>query len=128
MGRPLSKMFAAAVAVIATSPFAGAAAADAGNGKAIFTQSCAICHKTTAGGGNGLGPNLFGVAGRKAGSASGFAYSPAMKAAGFAWSDDKLTAYISHPASVVPGNRMPFAGVGDAARAADVVAYLDTLR
>ena len=40
-------------------------AADAGNGKTIFGR-CAVCHTTNKGGGNGLGPNLFGVVGRKA--------------------------------------------------------------
>jgi len=126
MGGSMNKMFAAAIAV--ALPFAGAQAADTGNGKTIFVQHCALCHKVTAGGGNGLGPNLFGVVGRKAGTLDGFAYSPAMKAAGFAWSDDKLIAYIEHPATVVPGNRMPFTGLGEATQSADVAAYLATLK
>ena len=56
-------MAAAALALLATS----AHASDAVNGKTVFAR-CAICHTVQKGGPNGLGPNLFGVAGRKAAS------------------------------------------------------------
>jgi cytochrome c len=103
------------------------AAGDATKGKAVF-QRCAICHKAEKDGGNGLGPNLFGVVGRKSGTVAGFSYSPAMKSAGIAWTADKLDAYIAHPAAVVPANRMAFAGISDAGQRADLVAYLATLK
>lgn len=105
----------------------GAHAADAAHGKVVF-QRCAICHRTDKGGGNGLGPNLFGVVNRKAASVAGFNYSPAMKSSGITWTADKLTAYVAHPSAVVPGNRMAFAGLNDPAQQADVVAYLATLK
>jgi cytochrome c len=105
----------------------GWAAGDASKGKSVF-QRCAICHKAEKSGGNGLGPNLFGVVGRKAGTVPGFAYSPAMKSSGIAWTPDKLDAYIAHPAVVVPANRMAFAGISDAGQRADLVAYLATLK
>ena len=104
-----------------------AQAADAAKGKIVF-QRCAICHRVEKGGGNGLGPNLFGVVGRKAGTVAGFSYSAAMKGSGITWSADKLNAYVEHPAAVVPGNRMAFAGITDAGQRADVVAYLATLK
>jgi cytochrome c len=103
------------------------AAGDAGKGKVVF-QRCAICHNATKGGPNGLGPNLFGVVNRKAGSVAGFNYSAAMKNSHITWSTDKLNAYIEHPAAVVPGNRMAFAGIFDQGQRADVVAYLATLK
>ena len=102
-------------------------AGDAVKGKVVF-QRCAICHRVDKGGGNGLGPNLFGIAGRKAGTVAGFSYSPAMKNSGIVWTADKLTAYVAHPAQLVPGNRMAFAGVIDPGQQADVVAYLTTLK
>ena len=102
-------------------------AADAKNGEAVFSR-CVACHTATKGGANGLGPNLFGVAGRKAGSLAGFSYSAAMKGAGFAWSNAKLDAYIDDPAKTVPGNRMAFAGLHDAKQRGDLIAYLDTLK
>jgi cytochrome c len=102
-------------------------AADAKAGQEIFSR-CAACHTVQKGGPNGLGPNLFGVVGRKAGSKPDFSYSGAMKNAGFSWTPQKLDAYIAHPAEVVPGNRMAFAGIPDAKQRADLIAYLSTLK
>ena len=102
-------------------------AADAKNGATVF-QRCAICHSNTKGAPAKIGPNLFGVVGRKAGTFPNFTYSAAMKSAGFVWTPDKLTAYVQHPQVVVPGNRMSFAGVTRPADAADLVAYLGTLK
>jgi cytochrome c len=104
-----------------------AQAGDAAKGKSIF-QRCAICHVVAKDGGNGLGPNLFGIVGRKAGTAPGFSYSAAMKGSGITWTPDKLTAYVTHPGAVVPGNRMAFAGIGNPDQVSDVVAYLSTLK
>ena len=121
----LSHALLAATALCAASN--ALAAGNAVKGKEVF-QRCAICHRADKDGGNGLGPNLFGVVGRKAGSAANFSYSAAMKSAGFVWSADKLTLYVQHPQKVLPGNRMAFAGLFDPAQAADVVAYLGTLK
>ena len=100
---------------------------DPANGKTLFAR-CAICHKVTKDGGNGLGPNLFGVGGRKAGTAAGFAYSTAMKNSAITWTEDKLEAYIGDPKGTVPGNKMAFAGISNHAQADDVAAYLLTLK
>ena len=116
--------------MIAFSLLGAVSAAQAGDpakGKMVF-QRCAICHRVEKAGGNGLGPNLFGIVGRKAGTAADFPYSAAMKNSGITWSTDKLTAYITHPAQVVPGNRMAFAGISDQGQVGDVVAYLATLK
>jgi cytochrome c len=104
-----------------------AQAGDPAKGKMVF-QRCAVCHRVEKAGGNGLGPNLFGIVGRKAGTAADFPYSPAMKNSGISWTADKLTAYITHPAQVVPGNRMAFAGINNQEQVGDVVAYLATLK
>jgi cytochrome c len=120
----LKLVFAAiGFAVLAGTAHAG----DAAKGKIVF-QRCAICHRVEKDGGNGLGPNLFGVVGRKAGTAASFNYSAAMKNSGITWTADKLDAYIEHPAVTVPGNHMAFAGIGDAGQRGDVVAYLATLK
>jgi cytochrome c len=104
-----------------------AIAGDAAKGEQTFAR-CAMCHKAGKGAGNGLGPNLFGVVGRKAGTVADFSYSPAMKASGITWTEDKLAAYITRPFAVVPGNRMAFAGISNPAQVQDVVAYLKTLK
>ena len=113
-------------AMIATASIAHAAG-DAGAGAGLFNR-CAICHSNTKGAPNKLGPNLFGVVGRKAGTRPGFSYSAAMKRAGFVWTPGKLMDYLASPQKVVPGNNMPFAGIPDAKQRSDLVAYLATLK
>ena len=103
------------------------AAGNAAAGAVVFNR-CAICHDNHKNGANKIGPELFGVVGRKAGTYPGFSYSAAMKAAGFAWTNAKLDAYIASPQQVVPGNKMPFAGIANAGQRADLIAYLDTLK
>ena len=127
MDGTLTRKIVIALALIAFTGGAAQAAGDAANGKTLFVR-CAICHKTVKDGGNGLGPNLFGVGGRKAGTVAGFAYSDAMKNSGIVWTEDKLEAYIGDPKAVVPGNRMAFAGLSNHQQAGDVAAYLMTLK
>jgi cytochrome c len=103
------------------------AAGDAKKGQDDFAR-CAICHTATKGGGNGVGPNLFGVVGRKAASMPNFYYSQALKSSGITWTPDKLDAWIKSPATLVPGNRMTFSGLDNAQQRADLVAYLATLK
>lgn len=103
------------------------AAGDPAKGKAVFVQ-CAACHKADASGRSTIGPNLWQVSGRKAGTLPGYAYSPAMKAVGKPWTDAALDAYLTSPAKAVPGNKMPFAGIKSPADRANLIAYLRTLK
>jgi len=105
-------------------------AQDAGDpvaGKTVFAR-CAICHKVTQGGGNSVGPNLFGVVGRKSASLQDFQYSGPMKELAITWTDDKLSEWVSGPAKMVPGTKMAFPGITSKADVRNVVAYLDTLK
>jgi cytochrome c len=112
-------------AAVFAAQTASAQTGDPVKGKAAFGV-CAMCHSDTAGK-NGVGPSLFGVVGRQAGTAPGFKYSAAMKAAG-PWTADKLDAFITAPQKAVPGTAMPYAGLKDAAKRADIIAYLATLK
>jgi cytochrome c len=103
------------------------AAGNAANGATVFAR-CGICHTNAKGAGNSVGPDLFGVVGRKTGTAPDYSYSPAMAKAGFVWTNEKLDAYVKSPPAVVPGNKMPFAGLPSASDRADLIAYLDTLK
>jgi cytochrome c len=114
---------AVSFALLATSADAG----DASSGKTVFSR-CAICHTVQQGGANGLGPNLFGVVGRKAASLSTFAYSAALKNSRITWTPDKLKNWVTSPARMVPGTKMAFAGISNPKQADDVVAYLATLK
>jgi cytochrome c len=127
----LKQKFVMGAAMIAGALAFGVTAAEAGgnatNGATVF-QRCAICHNAAKGAGNKIGPDLFGVVGRKAGTEPGYSYSGAMKSAGFAWTNEKLDAYVKSPALVVPGNKMAFAGLPNDGQRADLIAYLDTLK
>lgn len=119
----------AALCLIAAGLLSGPAfaAGDAAQGKAVFAR-CAICHNVEKDGGNGVGPNLFGIVGRKAASVDGFNYSGPMKASGIVWNDDNLSKWIAGPAKMVPGTKMAFGGISSKGQIADVVAYLNTLK
>jgi cytochrome c len=103
------------------------AAGDPVQGKAVFAR-CAICHNVEKDGGNGVGPNLFGIAGRKSATVDGFNYSGPMKAAGITWTDDNLEKWVAGPAKMLPGTKMAFAGITSKGQIADVIAYLHTLK
>ena len=88
--------------------------------------ACAACHSED--GKNGLGPTLKGVYGRKAGSAAGFRYSPAMKKATTVWDDKSLDNFLADTQKAMPGNVMPYPGVPDAAQRAEIIGYLKTVK
>ena len=103
---------AAALLMFSTSSF-GAGDVDAG--KRVARQ-CAACHSFVEGK-NKIGPSLFGVVGRKAGTVPNFAYSPAMKNSGIVWTPDQLDIYLNGPKAMVLGNQMGHAGVSKEVRA-----------
>lgn len=115
----------AALSFVALPAFAAGPVGDAAKGKTAYA-SCAACHAVVAGK-NGVGPSLFGVVGRKAGTVEGFRYSAAMQAYGKTWTAAQLDAYLKAPKTEVPGNSMPFFGISDDQKRADIVAYLKTL-
>lgn len=97
--------------------------ANAAAGKAVFAQ-CRACHVTDAGV-NKTGPSLSGIIGRKAGSVAGYNYSPANAGIGLTWTKEKLFQYLEKPQRVIPKTKMIFAGIPDAQKRADVIAYLE---
>ena len=99
---------------------------DVANGQAKF-QQCRACHTPDKGGPNMTGPNLWGVFGRKAGSAAGFTYSDGLTKSGITWDAAQIDKWITDPRAVVPDTRMSFAGLKDAKDRVDVVAYLKTV-
>jgi cytochrome c len=99
------------------------AAADMNRGRDLWEAKCTGCHSLDA---NRVGPLHRGVFGRKAGTAPGFAYSAAVRNAGFVWDEARLDQWLAGPAKLLPGSRMGFA-VADPADRADIIAYLKSL-
>lgn len=102
------------------------ASASAEHGAEIAKQ-CAVCHNFQEGQGPKIGPDLYGVVGRKIASAPGFNYTAALKALTGTWTFDELNKWITDPRAMVPGTAMTFAGLSSEKQRADVIAYLDSL-
>jgi cytochrome c len=122
----------ALMAAFALACLTGAAAradGDSAKGKAAFVRQCAICHTVEKDGDNRMGPNLFGIVGKKAGVAPGFAYTNAFKTrANWEWSEDAIGGWMMFPSTMVPGTAMgAFQGIAEKDRD-DLVAYLATLK
>jgi cytochrome c len=97
--------------------------ADLSNGEAKF-QVCSVCHTLAQGGPDMVGPNLWGIFGRKAGTEPNFSYSDDMKAAGWTWDAARIDQWITNPRAVLAGTKMTFLGMADPKDRTDVIAYL----
>ena len=124
---PYGKIVATSLIAVGLLSSQAFAAGDAAKGKAVFAR-CAVCHNVEKDGGSGVGPNLFGIVGRKSATVDGFSYSGPMKAANLTWNDDNLAKWAAGPAKMVPGTKMAFGGIAQKTQIADLVAYLDTLK
>lgn len=96
---------------------------DAAAGETVFAQ-CRTCHLVEEGK-NGVGPSLYGVIGRDAGSIEGFNYSDANANSGITWTPEVMFEYLEAPREYMPGTRMAYPGLKDPQDRADVIAYLD---
>jgi len=105
---------------LASAPYDSA---DRGNGERQ-AQFCRACHSLEQGGRHMIGPSLYGFFGTRAGSQSGFEYSPVLRNAGFVWTPRALNAWLAQPGRFLPGNRMTFAGVAREGDRIDLIAYL----
>lgn len=102
------------------SRFLASAEPDPVHGEKLFSERCAACHGFD---GNKAGPMLDGVVDRKAGTARGYNYSPALASADVTWSPDNLDHWLADPRKFVLGTKMPMR-VLDASTRRDIIAYL----
>ena len=113
------------VVIVAAAMLFGTAAAqadgDATRGEKKF-EDCVACHSLDRNA-QSVGPSLYGVFDRKAGSAD-FRYSPQMKRSGITWTPQTVNTFIADPQAAVPANRMPYAGMTSESDRADLIAYL----
>ena len=94
---------------------------------ADVAKKCAICHSFDKGGPNLIGPNLYGLLGRKIASHEGYEYSDALKAHEGDWDYAGLDHIIENPNAYAPGTKMAlFPGLPDAKQRADVIVFLRT--
>jgi cytochrome c len=110
-------------AVILAASAGTAAAQSAADGEREFAV-CRACHQIGDTAENMLGPQLNGLDGRKAASVADYPYSEAMKNSGITWNEATFKQYIKDPQAMVKGTKMPFAGLKDEKKVADLWAYL----
>ncbi|MGY6550647.1 MAG: c-type cytochrome [Erythrobacter sp.] len=84
---------------------------------------CVTCHTANKGGEDKLGPNLYGVY-RSPAAQGSFSYSSALKESGLVWDEANLHKWLENPRAMVPGNRMSFPGIKDAAKRQEIIDYL----
>jgi cytochrome c len=107
-------------AMLAVGAVPARAGGDPARGEEIY-ERCMGCHSIER---DRVGPHHLGLFGRKAGSVPGFDYSDAMRNSGIVWDETVLDVFITNPAKRVPGTKMGFSGIPDAAERADLIAYL----
>ena len=98
---------------------------DMAHGEKIF-KKCSACHMIASDGKNMIGPNLWGVIGRKAGEIPGYNYSKAMLAYAKQWSFEEMNSYLIKPQAYVKGTKMAFAGLRKEKDRASVILYLNS--
>ena len=114
------------LALLAAAPaLAAPPAGDAKRGEELFRAQCSTCHSATPDQASPIGPNLYGVVGRRAGTLAGFKYTDALRKSSATWTPETLDHWLEFPHSVAPGTSMALV-VPDAKVRSDVIAFLVT--
>ena len=95
-------------------------------GQKLF-KKCVHCHTYNQHQGHRIGPNLYGMFGRKAGAIADYDYSEAWKTADFIWTNKTLDTYLKAPHKMIPNNRMPFNGLSKADDRRALITYMKTI-
>ncbi len=98
---------------------------DLAHGEKVF-KKCSACHQIAAGGKNMIGPNLWSVIGRTAGSVNDYKYSKAMIAYGKEWTFEEMNSYLIKPQAYIKGTKMAFAGLRKEKDRASVILYMNS--
>ena len=98
---------------------------DVTHGEKVF-KKCSACHMIASGGKNMIGPNLWSVIGRTAGSVSDYKYSKAMVAYGKEWTFEEMNSYLIKPQAYVKGTKMAFAGLRKEKDRASVILFMNS--
>lgn len=107
--------------VAAAMPAQGAAM----EGGELFVKNCQTCHTIEKGGAARMGPNLWGVFGRKAGAVEGFKYSKGLKSSGIVWTAETLDSWLTYPKKMIRDTFMVYRQAKPEIRKA-IIDYLAT--
>jgi cytochrome c len=110
-------------AVVVTAMAQAAQAQDVAAGEQVF-RKCLPCHSVGEKAKNKVGPQLNGLDGRPSGTAPSYNYSEANKKSGIIWNEETFKKYIKAPRAMIPGTKMPFAGIKNEKDIDNLWAYL----
>ena len=94
------------------------------DGEKVF-KKCAACHSIAKGGSNKIGPALYNVLGRPAGSFPDYKYSKAMVAHGKIWTAEEMNGFLIKPKDWIKGTKMSYAGLKSAEERAAVIVFMN---
>lgn len=123
MKATIAAAISVALAIVPGTLAAQSGEGNAARGERVFNQ-CKTCHAVTKDAASPGGPTLFGVFGRKAGTAPKYEASEAIVKSGIVWDDKTMAEYLKDPKGRVPGTTMAFAGVKQQMQLDDVIAYI----
>ena len=94
------------------------------DGEKIF-KKCAACHSIAKGGANKIGPALYNVIGRQAGSLPDYKYSKGMIAYAKKWTAQEMDGFLENPKGWVKGTKMAYAGLKKPEERAALILFLN---
>lgn len=94
----------------------------------LVAGQCKSCHTFEQNGASGIGPNLWGIEGRRVAYQADYAYSDALRRMGGTWTAARLRAFVANPQVVVPGTKMQTTSTYTEEQLTDLMAYLRSLR
>ena len=96
-------------------------------GRELFMAWCSNCHGAAAGE-SSFAPALFGVFGRKAGTAEGYAYTGRITSLDLVWTAETLDLWLSELSTESPTTSIRHLGIQNRQARAALVAYVATLK
>ena len=98
---------------------------DLAHGEKVF-KKCSACHMIAADGKNMIGPNLWGIIGKKTASAPDYKYSKALASYSKNWTFEEINGFLIKPQAHIKGTKMAFAGLRKEKDRASVILYLNS--